>query len=220
MAMFSNLFRQKQRETAAFKEGALAFSNDKLNSDNPYHRTNDEQMHQWQLGWEEAKRRREAFLEKFSKQPKVANQSAENKPNNRYTDVVKHVKRLSEIEDAIGEIGLIFEREGSLRSKPDEKNSLEDIVESIKRVRFPGFLAYHFAQEGIALLHIIAAICEFQKESSQSSDSRKIDAVLNHIDKIEPNLRGTMKEMEPYQSLNLEETLEIMGTRFIERKRQ
>jgi hypothetical protein len=136
-----------------------------------------------------------------------------------YLNLDKDFHRLLEIEEAIGEIGAIFDRESAKTSPQNSSDALRYIADSVNKLRIPGFFAYPLAQEGLSLLHIVAASCAIGKQSGGSS-SDKIDRVLKHIDEVEPVLRTALYDMEPYKSMNAKETIEVITARIAEKERQ
>ena len=136
-----------------------------------------------------------------------------------YPNLDKHFHRLLEIEEALAEIGAIFDRESAKASPQNSSDALRYIANSVNKLRIPGFFAYHLAQEALSLLHIVAASCTIGKQSGGGS-SEKIDRVLKHIDEVEPVLRTALYDMEPYKSMNAKEAIEVITTRIAGKERQ
>lgn len=125
----------------------------------------------------------------------------------------KDLQRLVEIMERMGEIGAIFEREGAIASPQSDSDALLYINDSVNKVRIPGFFAYHLAQEGLSLLHVLALSCAIGKESCGDSPER-FDGILKHIDEVGPVLRQTAYDMEPYTAAN---PVEALASRFVEK---
>lgn len=210
------LFKIKKSESQSFKEGKIAFSNGVIRTDNPYRDSDINMALEWERGWDLAFRDRQAFLGKHRDQAR-SGQSSLPKPVAKYMNIENHVQRLIQIEDALGEIGKIFE--DCAKTVPSsDSDALNYIVDNINKLRIPGFLAYHLANEGISLLHIITALCVINKESIRESSFGKIDQVLKHIDEVELYLRKTLYDMEPYESMDAKKAIEVIATRIAREK--
>lgn len=134
-----------------------------------------------------------------------------------YINLEDHFRRLLEIEEALGEIGAAFSSASNLvSSTPKGDNTLQQICEMVNRLRVPGFFAYHLAQEGLALLSVIAASAALAKENVGVSE--KINSIGSHVDEAEPLFRQTIYEMEPYKSMNAKEAVETIAARMAGRK--
>lgn len=128
----------------------------------------------------------------------------------------KDLHRLVEIMERMGEIGAIFEREGAKASPQSDSDALLYINDSVNKVRILGFFAYHLAQEGLSLLHVLAVSCAIGKQSCGGS-SERFDGILKHIDEVEPVLRQAAYDMESYTSMN---PIEALASRFAEKGKQ
>lgn len=143
-------------------------------------------------------------------------------PNNIpiYLNLDKHFHRLLEIEEALGEIGSIFEHIATVID-PSEDNAvlMKKIAETANKLRIPGFFAYHLAQEGFSLLHILSAICAIAKKNKSFKKIAHLDTIVSHIDKVEPTLRQTLNDMEPYKNMDAKEAVEVLAVRFAQQKK-
>jgi len=72
-------------------------------------------------------------------------------------------------------------------------------LETVNKLRIPGFLAYHLAQEGFSLPHILSAICAIAKKDESFKKIAHLDTIVSHIDEVEPILRQILHGMEPYR---------------------
>jgi hypothetical protein len=129
------------------------------------------------------------------------------------TNLDKDLQRLVEIMERMDEIGPIFERVGAIASPQGDSDALLYINDSVNTLRIPAFFAYHLAQEGLSLLHVLAVSCAVGKESCGDS-SERFDGILKHIDEVEPFLRQTAYDMEPYTAAN---PVEALASRFVEK---
>jgi hypothetical protein len=162
--------------------------------------------------------------ESFEENPrKVSSHSLKNQEMHKldltplYLNLDKHFHRLLEIEEALGEIGAIFNRESAKTSPQNSSDALRYIADSVNKLRIPGFFAYHLAQEGLSLLHVVAASCATGKQSGGGS-TEKLDRVLKHIDEVEPVLRKALYDMEPYKSMDAKEAIEVIAARIAKEK--
>jgi hypothetical protein len=130
-------------------------------------------------------------------------------------DLDKDLHRLVEIMERMGEIGAIFEQANAKTSPQSKSDALLHIEDSVNKVRIPGFFAYHLAQEGLSLVHVLAISCAIGKQSCGGS-SEKLDGILKYIDEVEPGLRKAAHDMEPYISKN---PIEALASRIAERRR-
>lgn len=130
-------------------------------------------------------------------------------------DLDKDIHRLAEIMERMGEIGAVFEQENAKTSPQSESDALLYIENSVNKVRIPGFIAYHLAQEGLCLLHVLAISCAIGKQLC-GGDSEKFDGILKYIDEVEPGLRQAAHDMEPYVSKN---PIGALSSQIAERRR-
>ena len=160
--MFSKLFKRSRSNDAAFNEGWLAFSNGIDTSENPYQHSDKHFANSWESGWNEAQKARKAFEKKHTWPQSTGRPTNENLP--RYASLDAHVQRFIEINEALGEIGTIFESVGAqTASGSSETDPLEQIAQSVNKLRIPGFFAYHLAQEALSLLNVISApLCQYE----------------------------------------------------------
>jgi hypothetical protein len=109
-------------------------------------------------------------------------------------------RRLKEVLSEIGDLEGIFEEvsKTTIASK-------DDTVESVNKLRISGFVGYHLAQEGLALINLI-------RISLVTHPERQID--FAYIPQVEPLLEKASQSMEMYKNLTSKEILEraIRGT--------
>jgi hypothetical protein len=111
----------------------------------------------------------------------------------------RYLQRLSEIQEELGEIG--EDLQASTGGEGEETNPSG----GMPQVRIAGFRAYHLAQEGMALLNLVAVSLAMVRATADESDSQeqiqKLDTVNHYLDELEPILKRILKDMEPYRSL-------------------
>jgi hypothetical protein len=213
--MFSKLFKRSKSNDPAFKEGKLAFSNGIDISQNPYQNSSKHLAISWENGWKEAQKARKVLEKKHTWPQSPALPNNHNQPS--YASLDSHVQRFIEISEALGEIGTIFESvDTKTASGSSESDPLEQISQSVNKVRIPGFFAYHLAQEALSLLNVIAASAALAKKDIEASE--RLKAALSKIEESEPTLRQTVYEMEPYKSMNANEAIQIIAARITEKK--
>lgn len=135
-----------------------------------------------------------------------------------YLDLDKHFDRLLQIEEMLGEIGAIFEREILKTSPQSNSDTLSNINDYVNKVRIHGFFAYHLAQEGLSLMHILTASCAIVKKYGAGS-TKKSDQVLQHIHEVDVLFHKASYDMEPYKSMNANEAIEVIAARITEKKK-
>jgi hypothetical protein len=103
-------------------------------------------------------------------------------------------RRLKEVLAEIGDLEAIFQEvsQTTIASK-------DDTVESINKLRISGFVGYHLAQEGLALINLI-------RISLVSNQERQKD--FAYVAQVEPLLEKASQSMEMYKSLTSKEILE------------
>lgn len=134
-----------------------------------------------------------------------------------YLNISKHFRRLLEIEGALVEIGPVFEQyKTRVLTTADESARTNLTVEDIDALRIPGFFAYHLAQEGVALLNMIAAsgaILQMDPDALDAGEITTIKTMLGHLDDVETLLRQTLHEMEPYQTMDANQAVAMLAAR-------
>ena len=213
--MFSKLIKRSRSNDPAFKQGRLAFSNGIDISENPYQNSDKHLASSWEGGWKEAQKGRKDFGIKHAWPQSAVRPAKHSLPS--YASLDAHIQRFIEINEALGEIGAIFES-ASAETAPgsSETDALEKMSQSFNNLMVPGFFAYHLAQEALSLRNVIAASATLAKEDVEASE--KITATLSQIEKSEPMLRQTIYEMEPYKSMDAREASEVIVARIAERK--
>lgn len=131
----------------------------------------------------------------------------------------KYVRRLSEVQDELSEIGTIFESSiASLDINASQHQLLEQITLAVNKIRIPGFCAYKLAEEGLVLLNLIAvgslSLRKVYEQSGNSSQLKKLSHLQDLIDTtIEPLMRQTLEEMTPYSTMDGRKIIESIAAR-------
>ncbi len=220
--MFEKIFKKSTSRNPAFQEGKLAFSNGIKIADNPYLSSNKELSLAWEAGWKEALESRKSFVDKSMKQKSQQIKKAETHGQDNiplYLNLDKHFHRLIEIEEALGEIGSMFENTHTKLNTTGESIELQ-IADTVNKLRIPGFFAYHLSQEGLSLLHILSATCAIAKKDESYKNISYLDSIVSLIDEVEPILRQTLQDMEPYKNMNAKEAVEVLSIRFAQQKKE
>jgi len=136
-----------------------------------------------------------------------------------YLNLDKHFRRLIEIEEMLGEIGTFFDRKSANMPPQNSSDALRHFADSVNKLRIPGFFAYHLAQEGLSLVHILAATCAICKQAAEGN-TEKLDRVSKHIDEVEPVLGKALYDMEPYKSMNANDAIEVITARIADKEKQ
>jgi hypothetical protein len=71
----------------------------------------------------------------------------------------------------------------------------------------------------VALLHILSAICAIAKKDESFKNIAHLDTIVSHIDEVEPILRQTLHDMEPYKNMDAKEAVEVLAVRFAQKKK-
>ncbi|MFX0202192.1 MAG: hypothetical protein ACFFCW_39270 [Candidatus Hodarchaeota archaeon] len=126
------------------------------------------------------------------------------------------IKRLIEVQRELGRLGIIFEQSAARMEKGWPEQEIEKrIVEEANRIRIPGFCAYHLADEGMALLNLIALrITLLRKGCANSKRLQKLTEMQEYAEEVEPFMRQTLKAMEPYNTLDARETIESLARKY------
>jgi hypothetical protein len=131
----------------------------------------------------------------------------------------RYFKRLIEVQEELGMLGKIFE-ESARRMKKGwpEKEIEKRIVEEVNRMRIPGFCAYHLAEEGMALLNLIAVkITLLRKKYEQSANSTRLEGLTKmqkRAEEAEFLMRQTLEAMEPYSTLDAQKIFESTARKY------
>lgn len=122
-------------------------------------------------------------------------------------------RRLHEILEEEGEIGKLFDEEAkqvNLSLSGDE--ALKACLDSMSRLRVPGFYAYRYAEEGIILIKLIAAKAAYLKMTYEklgiTSESLRLDKILNFVDEQQDIFTSTLEQMSHYEPLDATKVLE------------
>jgi hypothetical protein len=126
------------------------------------------------------------------------------------------IKRLIEVQEELGTVGIIFEDSAARMKKGWPEQEIEKrIVEEANRIRIPGFCAYHLAEEGMALLNLIALrVTLLRKGYTNSKRLQKLTEMQKYVEEVEPFMRQTLKSMEAYSTLDAHKIVESIARKY------
>ena len=132
----------------------------------------------------------------------------------------KYVQRLSEVLQELGEIGKMFEESAAqINPRESETELMRQITNEVNQNRISGFCAYKLAEEGMALLSLIAIKAFSLKDMYEQSDDltrqKKLTHLQNYVNEVEPIIRQTLNDMAPYNTLDSKKIVESMHQRFM-----
>jgi len=120
----------------------------------------------------------------------------------------RHMRRLLEIQDELGEMAPIFT---DVSGQIDESSfDLEDYVSTVNKLRVPGFYAYQLAEEGLLIIQLLAVRKTLISENDNKSEREeqylvKLDGIEEYVNKTEEILNLTLNDMKPYRTLRGED---------------
>jgi hypothetical protein len=103
-------------------------------------------------------------------------------------------RRLKEVISEIGDLEAIFSEVSQVKI-----DNSDATVESINKLRISGFIGYHLAQEGLALINLIGILLV-------SNQDRQKD--FAYVGQVEPLLQKALQSMEMYKTLTSKEIIE------------
>ena len=123
------------------------------------------------------------------------------------------INRLIEVQEELGRLETIF---GASSTQMEENVSEQEIerliVKEVNRMRIPGFCAHKLAEEGIALLNLIAVrmilLRQIYEQSGNSAQVQKLTEMQKSIEEIEPLMHQTLEAMEKYKALDARKIIE------------
>ncbi|RLB82444.1 MAG: hypothetical protein DRH17_05930 [Deltaproteobacteria bacterium] len=142
-------------------------------------------------------------------------------PGNSSLD--RYLRRLLEVQKELGEIGNFLKESAShIKPQAPEKDFMKQIAEEVNKQMIPGFRAYYLAQEGMALLKLIAitiAVFKSNTAAENTEQRQNLEVLSKYIDEAELLLRQTLDSMEPYKTLDSNKIVEAIAARMAERKK-
>lgn len=135
----------------------------------------------------------------------------------------KYHRRLSEVLEELGEAGKVFqETSARINLGAPESELVSRITNDVNKiVRIAGYCAYKLAEEGMALLSLIAIKSSLLKsicEQSGSSVSFHVQDYINKINDLEPMIRQTLDDMAPFSTLESRKIIESVCQRAATRR--
>lgn len=129
------------------------------------------------------------------------------------------VRRLSEIMEELGEVGLFLEKSGAAMAEygkkaTSEEELLEKLKAEIRQTKIPGFCGVKLLQEATALIDIIGIRISYLRGLGEGVNTRKIDAIEKFIrEKLQPILTVSFKEMAHFGTMDEKKILETILAR-------
>jgi hypothetical protein len=103
-------------------------------------------------------------------------------------------RRLKEVLVEIGDLEAIFDEVSQAKL-----DNTDNTVESINKLRISGFIGYHLAQEGLALINLIGITLVGHQERQKD---------FEYVAQVEPLLQKAIQSMEMYKTLTSKEIIE------------
>lgn len=134
----------------------------------------------------------------------------------------RYARRLSEVEEELAELGKFLEEldeSANERFDPSasEQETYTQVTEKVYNLRIPAFCAIKLAEEGLALLNLIAvriaSLRSIYEQSTSSPKLQKLADLKNHVDEVEPILRKTLDDLAPYSTLDARKIIESVCQR-------
>ncbi len=129
------------------------------------------------------------------------------------------VRRLSEIMEELGEVGLFLDKSSAAMSEygkkvKSEEELLERLRDEIRETRIPGFCGVKLLQEATALIDIIGVRISYLRGLGKGVNVKKIDSIERFIrEKLQPILTVSFKEMAPFGTMDEKKILETILAR-------
>jgi superfamily II RNA helicase len=129
------------------------------------------------------------------------------------------VRRLSEIMEELGEVGLFLEKSSAAMAEygkkiKSEEKLLEKLRDEIRETKIPGFCGVKLLQEATALIDIIGVRISYLRGLGEGVNTRKIDSIEKFIrEKLQPILTVSFKEMAHFGTMDEKNILETILAR-------
>ena len=129
------------------------------------------------------------------------------------------VRRLSEIMEELGEVGLFLEKSSAAmaeygRKVKSEKELLEELKNEIRKTKIPGFCGVKLLQEASALIDMIGVRISYLRGLGEGVNTKKIDTIEKFIrEKLQPILTVSFKEMAHFGTMDEKKILETILAR-------
>jgi len=129
------------------------------------------------------------------------------------------VRRLSEIMEELGEVGLFLEKSSAAmaeygRKVKSEKELLEELKNEIRKTKIPGFCGVKLLQEASALIDMIGVRISYLRGLGEGVNTKKLDTIEKFIrEKLQPILTVSFKEMAHFGTMDEKKILETILAR-------
>jgi superfamily II RNA helicase len=129
------------------------------------------------------------------------------------------VRRLSEIMEELGEVGLFLEKSSAAMADygkkiKTEEELLDKLRDEIRETKVPGFCGVKLLQEATALIDIIGIRISYLRSLTGGVNTKKIDAIEKFIrEKLQPILTVSFKEMAHFGTMDEKKILETILAR-------
>jgi superfamily II RNA helicase len=129
------------------------------------------------------------------------------------------VRRLSEIMEELGEVGLFLEKSSAAmadygKKVKSEEELLGKLRDEIRETKVPGFCGVKLLQEATALIDIIGIRISYLRSLTGGVNTKKIDAIEKFIrEKLQPILTVSFKEMAHFGTMDEKKILETILAR-------
>lgn len=126
------------------------------------------------------------------------------------------VRRLSEIMEELGEVGLFLEKSSAAmadygKKVKSEEELLDKLRDEIRETKVPGFCGVKLLQEATALIDIIGIRISYLRSLAGGVNTKKIDAIEKFIrEKLQPILTVSFKEMAHFGTMDEKKILETI----------
>ncbi|HPC74504.1 MAG TPA: hypothetical protein P5551_07255 [Syntrophales bacterium] len=126
------------------------------------------------------------------------------------------VRRLSEIMEELGEVGLYLEKSNAAMADygkkiKTEEELLEKLREEIRETKIPGFCGVKLLQEATALIDVIGVRIFYLRGLAVGVNTKKIEAIERFIrEKLQPILTVSFKEMAHFGTMDEKKILETI----------
>jgi hypothetical protein len=129
------------------------------------------------------------------------------------------VRRLGEIMEELGEVGLFLEKSSAAmaeqgRKVKSEEELLEKLKNEIRETKIPGFCGVKLLLEASTLIDIIGVRISYLRGLGEGVNTKKIDSIEKFIrEKLQPILTVSFKEMAHFGTMDEKKILETILAR-------
>ena len=126
--------------------------------------------------------------------------------SNAHSLLEAYSDRLAEVREELHELkteyGSSIQSDEGLNDGT-ENDDQREVTENRRKIK--GYLAFHTAREGIALINLMTVIIEYVRASRDQHDEELIEraeAEKLQMDEVTPQLRKVMEETKPFQTFD------------------